>query len=307
MTKAIAIIGAGYVGLPLAVAFAEAGRTVVCIDSDQRKVEAITAGALLHRGRAVADAGRAGRGGHCSPPARTTPPCAEADAILICLPTPLSTNREPDLDDPHRRHRADRPPPAARPRWWCSSRPPTRARRARCCGRSSRPAASSPARTSTWRCRPSGSTPAAPTTPSTPLPRSSAGSRPACTERALELYSACVEHAGAGQLVRRRRADQAAREHLPVGQHRPRERAGDAVRPHEPERVGGRRSGRHQAVRVHALQARARAWAATACRSTRSTSAGRRASTTSRPSSSSWPARSTSTCPTTAPSASRGR
>ena len=37
MTKLIAIIGAGYVGLPLAVAFAEADRSVICIDSDPAK------------------------------------------------------------------------------------------------------------------------------------------------------------------------------------------------------------------------------------------------------------------------------
>ena len=44
MTKPIAIIGAGYVGLPLAVAFAEAGRSVICIDSDPAKIAEITAG-----------------------------------------------------------------------------------------------------------------------------------------------------------------------------------------------------------------------------------------------------------------------
>ena len=96
MSKAIAIIGAGYVGLPLAVAFAEAGRPVVCIDSDPTKVAEITAGRsyiedvsssalaqLVAAGTVSADTDYAA--------------CEQADAILICLPTPLSTNREPDL------------------------------------------------------------------------------------------------------------------------------------------------------------------------------------------------------------------
>ena len=96
MTKLIAIIGAGYVGLPLAVAFAEAGRSVICIDSDPAKIAEITAGRsyiedvdgdqlqrLVTTGKLRASTSYA--------------PCADAAAIVICLPTPLSTNREPDL------------------------------------------------------------------------------------------------------------------------------------------------------------------------------------------------------------------
>jgi UDP-N-acetyl-D-glucosamine dehydrogenase len=40
----IGIVGLGYVGLPLAVAFAEAGNEVVCLDSDSRKIEALSEG-----------------------------------------------------------------------------------------------------------------------------------------------------------------------------------------------------------------------------------------------------------------------
>lgn len=40
----IGIVGLGYVGLPLAVAFAEAGHEVVCLDVDPRKVEALSEG-----------------------------------------------------------------------------------------------------------------------------------------------------------------------------------------------------------------------------------------------------------------------
>ena len=44
MPTDVGIVGAGYVGLPLAVEFGRAGRTVVCFESDGRKVEAISRG-----------------------------------------------------------------------------------------------------------------------------------------------------------------------------------------------------------------------------------------------------------------------
>jgi UDP-N-acetyl-D-glucosamine dehydrogenase len=91
----VGVIGLGYVGLPLAVAFAQEGCDVIGVDVDARKVEAIAAGrsyvedvpsdalqALAGRLRAV---GRYG-------------PLKDAEAVLICVPTPLSRNREPDLE-----------------------------------------------------------------------------------------------------------------------------------------------------------------------------------------------------------------
>ena len=65
------------------------------------------------------------------------------------------------------------------------------------------------------------------------------------------------------------RADQAAREHLPPRQHRAGQRAGHVRRRPRHRRLGGHRRRLHQAVRLHALHPRARASAATACRSTR--------------------------------------
>ena len=96
MSAQIAIVGAGYVGLPLAVAFAEAGREVVCLDTDQALVAAMNRG--LSHVEDVADQSLAGLVGEGRLRASTDPAvCAEADAVLLCLPTPLSTNREPDL------------------------------------------------------------------------------------------------------------------------------------------------------------------------------------------------------------------
>jgi UDP-N-acetyl-D-glucosamine dehydrogenase len=96
MSERIAIVGAGYVGLPLAVEFARASRRVVCIETDPGRVEAIAAGESYVEdvpASAVRELGGTGRltatGDYAA--------CAEADAILICLPTPLSRNREPDL------------------------------------------------------------------------------------------------------------------------------------------------------------------------------------------------------------------
>ena len=90
----VGVIGLGYVGLPLAVAFAEAGEQVVAVDIDEAKVAAIEAGESYiedipsERLRASIHAIEAST--HYAPLART-------DATLICVPTPLSANREPDL------------------------------------------------------------------------------------------------------------------------------------------------------------------------------------------------------------------
>jgi UDP-N-acetyl-D-glucosamine dehydrogenase len=90
----IGIVGLGYVGLPLAVAFAEAGHEVVGLDVDAGKVEALNAGRsyiedipdadlapLGDRLRATADPGELGA----------------RDAVIVCVPTPLTGSREPDL------------------------------------------------------------------------------------------------------------------------------------------------------------------------------------------------------------------
>jgi UDP-N-acetyl-D-glucosamine dehydrogenase len=87
-------MGVGYVGLPLAVALAEEGHQVLGLDTDPGKVERICAGTSYiedipsDRLRAVLD--RITVSVHAQPLAR-------CDAVLICVPTPLTANREPDL------------------------------------------------------------------------------------------------------------------------------------------------------------------------------------------------------------------
>ncbi|MEJ7893784.1 MAG: nucleotide sugar dehydrogenase [Solirubrobacteraceae bacterium] len=90
----IGIVGLGYVGLPLAVAFAEEGLQVVAMDTDVRKIEAIRQGSSY-----IEDIPDARLHGVLAKIEATTRPAAlaHADAILICVPTPLTSNREPDL------------------------------------------------------------------------------------------------------------------------------------------------------------------------------------------------------------------
>ncbi|MFQ5520340.1 MAG: nucleotide sugar dehydrogenase [Candidatus Methylomirabilia bacterium] len=95
-TAVVGVIGLGYVGLPQALAFGEAGFPVLGFDIDQAKGEAIARGEsylnhipsvriarLVERGKlgATDDFSRLG----------------ECDVIVICVPTPLTAQREPDL------------------------------------------------------------------------------------------------------------------------------------------------------------------------------------------------------------------
>ena len=90
----IGIVGLGYVGLPLAVAFAEAGHRVVGMDVDARRVAAIAAGESHIED--VPDETLAAVRDRVSATTRVED-LVEAEAILICVPTPLSANREPEL------------------------------------------------------------------------------------------------------------------------------------------------------------------------------------------------------------------
>jgi UDP-N-acetyl-D-glucosamine dehydrogenase len=90
----VGIMGLGYVGLPLAVAFAEQGHEIVAVDVDARKIEALARGdsyvedieseRLRAVGERIEATTRAANLSRC-------------DAVLVCVPTPLTANREPDL------------------------------------------------------------------------------------------------------------------------------------------------------------------------------------------------------------------
>jgi UDP-N-acetyl-D-glucosamine dehydrogenase len=96
MSADVAIVGAGYVGMPLARVFAEAGKNVVLVDVDRDVVDGINRGES-HIGdvpsealKTLVDAGRVSATSDYDALQRV-------DAILIALPTPLSSHREPDL------------------------------------------------------------------------------------------------------------------------------------------------------------------------------------------------------------------
>jgi len=92
----IAVIGLGYVGLPLAMVFAEAGVEVVGIETSPERCAQVSAGESYVQDVAPADLRRAVEAGRLW---ATTEYSAVEDcsAALICLPTPLNKNREPDL------------------------------------------------------------------------------------------------------------------------------------------------------------------------------------------------------------------
>jgi UDP-N-acetyl-D-glucosamine dehydrogenase len=95
-TARVAIIGLGYVGLPLAVVFAEKGFTVIGVDTDRRKVDTVNRGEShiqdvpAAQVKSLVDAGKL---------SATTDFTAlqEADAACICVPTPLGKFGDPDM------------------------------------------------------------------------------------------------------------------------------------------------------------------------------------------------------------------
>jgi UDP-N-acetyl-D-glucosamine dehydrogenase len=95
-THCVGVVGLGYVGLPLALAFAQAGSRVVGLDSDSRRVEAIRSGESYVEDVPQQELARAVEDGMLTATTNYDD-LAEADAIAICVPTPLDDNRQPDL------------------------------------------------------------------------------------------------------------------------------------------------------------------------------------------------------------------
>jgi UDP-N-acetyl-D-glucosamine dehydrogenase len=92
----VGVVGLGYVGLPLLAAFHWAGFSVIGFDNDPNKITSLMAGEnyLRHLGATlISDMQQAGRFAATTDLSRL----GEADAILICVPTPLGKHLEPDL------------------------------------------------------------------------------------------------------------------------------------------------------------------------------------------------------------------
>ena len=95
----VAIIGLGYVGLPLAVHFAERGYTVLGLDKDTRKIESIIKGesyipdvsskvlqSLLTKNKLIVNT-----------PDKGITDFQNSDYVIVTVPTPINERREPDL------------------------------------------------------------------------------------------------------------------------------------------------------------------------------------------------------------------
>src|SRR5690348_13060367 len=92
----IGIIGLGYVGLPLGLTFAEKGFTVLGFDVDPKKVAAVSRGESYIKHLDAARVAAAAKAGTLQATADFSR-LGEPDAILICVPTPLTPQREPDM------------------------------------------------------------------------------------------------------------------------------------------------------------------------------------------------------------------
>jgi UDP-N-acetyl-D-glucosamine dehydrogenase len=91
----IGVVGLGYVGLPLVLRFAEAGFRVLGFDIDEGKVRKIEAGESYIEHIPAAKIREATASGFVSTTDFSR--AGEADALIICVPTPLDSHREPDL------------------------------------------------------------------------------------------------------------------------------------------------------------------------------------------------------------------
>src|SRR5437016_1174000 len=92
----IAIVGLGYVGLPLSIQFAQSGVSVIGLDIDVAKIKSLTSGKSYIKhisNHAIADSLATGHFSASTDFSRVR----EVEGILICVPTPLNKNREPDI------------------------------------------------------------------------------------------------------------------------------------------------------------------------------------------------------------------
>lgn len=95
-TAVVTVLGLGYVGLPLAVVFAEAGFHVVGIDPIQEKVDILNRGESYVMDVSTETVARLVKSGHLKATTDFSV-LSEADAVSICVPTPLRKTGDPDL------------------------------------------------------------------------------------------------------------------------------------------------------------------------------------------------------------------
>ena len=271
----VAVIGIGYVGLPLCVEMAKAGFRTTGYDKHEVKVKQRQRRQELHRRHHR----RRCSGRWCTSgklDASTDPKVlGDADVVIICVPTPLNKTKEPDISFiiAAAEDRSSRT--CTRTCSSCSSRRPTRAPPREVLLPKLQERGSRSARTSSCASRPSASTRATRSYHTTNTPKVVGG-----IDAALPRGDpGALRRRSSRRWCRSRRTDaaemvQAPREHLPRGQHRPRQRGRDHV-PQARASTSGRSSTPRRPSRSASCRStRARASAATASRSIRSTCRG---------------------------------
>lgn len=92
----VAVVGLGYVGLPLCLQFAKNDCKVLGLDIDRAKVKSLNASeSYIHHipSSAIAEQVKAGRLSACTDFSKVS----QSNAVIVCVPTPLNKNREPDI------------------------------------------------------------------------------------------------------------------------------------------------------------------------------------------------------------------
>ncbi|MEM6517812.1 MAG: nucleotide sugar dehydrogenase [Cyanobacteria bacterium P01_C01_bin.70] len=92
----IGIVGLGYVGLPLALAFAEANNEVIGLDVDHSKIGKLASGLSYFKHINSAQIAKVVKSGYFIPSSEFDQ-LSLCNAIIICVPTPLNKHREPDI------------------------------------------------------------------------------------------------------------------------------------------------------------------------------------------------------------------
>ncbi|MBN2317857.1 MAG: nucleotide sugar dehydrogenase [Acidobacteria bacterium] len=92
----IAVVGLGYVGLPLSLQFARVGVEVLGLDVDQKKTDALNAGESYIKHIEASEIVEAVKNGVFKASVDFSK-VSEVEAVIICVPTPLNKNREPDI------------------------------------------------------------------------------------------------------------------------------------------------------------------------------------------------------------------
>ena len=269
-TAVVAIVGLGYVGLPLVAVYLNAGFRCIGYDVDDVKIDKLQRGLsyIAHLDHEPIHAAIAtGR----FRPTSAANELTDADAILICVPTPLTQSREPDLS--YVEATALAIAATLRPGQLVVLESTTYpARPATSCCRSWRRRGCAPGSDFFLAYSPEREDPGNPEFATGKIPKVVGGLDAASLELAVALYRTAVDQVVPVSTMRGRRGVQDPGEHLPRGQHRARQRTQDAFRSHGHRRLGSDRRGRDETVRFPGVLRPDQAWAGTAFQSIRSTS-----------------------------------